>query len=92
MGMTFTKDEIGYKKLEAVAILLTLESKNGCKYHVEDCYEDYGADMMWTTIIRDDDDCQVLNPKEWDDIFFAETPAELVKCVEDIRNGKFFRD
>lgn len=82
-----------YKSLEAVAKLLEVMSPHGAIYEVRDVYFDYGQDWMWTTICRKGwRECQVLSPREWEDILFAENIGELAQAAENIRNGKWFAD
>lgn len=84
-----------YRKLEAVADMLAIESPNGYAYYVDTCWEDYGAGMAWTTILRTGSewgDVQVLTPRMWDEIALATTAVELARCVADIRSDRFFGD
>jgi len=90
---TLVKDYPEYRRLEAVAKLLEVFSKNGYKYRVDDCYLDYGSGWMWTTIIRGGEHgCQVLDPVEWEAIMAAQTATDLIKVVEGIRNDQYFND
>lgn len=91
---TFKMGSEEYKKLELVAGLLEFSSPNNAKYVVEDVYLDYGQGWMWTTICRKGyRECQVLNPRDWDNIIFNSTTIEdLVACVKEIRNDKYFGD
>ena len=85
--------EKDYKKLEMVAEMLQMMSPNNATYKVEDVYLDFGQDWMWTTICRYGfRECQVLSPREWKEIMIAETPQELAKIAEEIRNDKYFGD
>ena len=93
MERTLNRNEQAYKNMEAVAKMLEAFSANGAEYRVEDVYLDYGQDWMWTTICRRGyNECQVLNPKEWEQIVLAGTATELAQAVEAIRTGKWFRD
>ena len=90
---TLTKDSREYKKLECVALYLELTSKHKAEYKVEDTYLDYGADWVWTTIVRHGYmECQILSPRQWKIIMEIETGHDLVKVAEDIRNGEYFSD
>lgn len=91
---TLKMDSREFKKLECVARMLELESKHNAEYEVRDVYFDYGANWMWTTIVRTHDwmECQVLSPRQWRMIMDCETGADLVKVVDDIRNGEYFND
>ena len=84
-----------YKRLETVAKVLEIFSKNKRRYWVGDCYLDYGSGWMWTTILRNSDsgtDVQVLSPREWEAIMAIDTLADMSKIIEDIRNGEYFND
>lgn len=82
-----------YKKFQIVAKMLAYDSVHGAAYTVEDVYLDYGQDWMWTTICRVGyRECQVLSPREWEDIMNAQSLEELIKCVRDIQNGDYFMD
>lgn len=65
---TFTSDMEEYKNLEDFAAMLTDRSPNKHVYKIVDVYFDIGLDWMWTTIIDNTTDCQVLNPRMWIDI------------------------
>ena len=81
------------RKLELVAKMLEMESPNEATYEVENVYFDFGQDWWWTTIVRYGyKECQVLNPKEWEQIILAETAEELVNIVKEIRSDRFFSD
>lgn len=82
-----------YKKLQIVAQMLTYDSVHRAAYTVEDVYLDYGQNWMWTTICRIGyAGCQVLSPREWEDIMNAQSLEELLKCVRDIQNDDYFMD
>ena len=82
-----------YKKLTAVAKMLEAVSPNNARYVVRDVFFDLGQNWMWTTICREGyRDCQILCPRDWEEILLANTPAELAACVEDIRNDRYFGD
>lgn len=90
---TLEKDSREFKKLEWIASCLAFESKHNAEYKVEDVYLDYGADWVWTTIVRHGYmECQVLSPRQWKMIMDAETMADLINAVDDIRNGEYFSD
>lgn len=85
--------ESGYDKLKAVASVLTAFSKNKATYVVRDVYYDLGLDWMWTTICREGyRDCQILSPRQWEEILLSNSPEELFECVKDIQEGKYFND
>ena len=79
-----------YKNLEAVAKLLEATSKNNWKYEVRDIYFDFGQNWLWTTITCPT--CQVLNPKEWEQIVTANSVEEFAKIVKDIQSDVYFQD
>lgn len=82
-----------YKNLLAVAAVLQATSKNKARYLVEDVYFDLGQDWAWTTICREGYmDCQILSPRQWEDIICANTVEDIFKCVNDIKGGKYFND
>ena len=86
-------EEREYRKLEAVAAMLETRSPNGAIYEVKNVYFDFGQDWMWTTICRRGfHDCQVLTPRDWNNILLAETPHELADAAEAIVNGDWFGD
>lgn len=80
-----------FKKLVAVAKMLTAYSPNGCNYVIDETYLDFGQDWKWTTIIRDDE-VQVLSPRQWEMIMEADTPLALAQVVEVIRTDRYFGD
>lgn len=93
MERVINRTEKEYLKLELVAKSLEIDSPNNAKYIVEDVYLDFGQNWMWTTICRYGYmECQVLCPRDWENIMMAETAEELIDIVKDIRNGKFFGD
>ena len=82
-----------YKQLEAVAKMLEAVSPYGATYEVRDVYFDFGQDWWWTTICREGwSECQVLSPRQWENILLAGNIKELAEIAEDIRSGKFFGD
>lgn len=82
-----------YTKLCAVAKVLEAFSPNNNTYLVENVYFDYGQDCMWTTICQNGYvPCQILSPRQWENILMSESPEELFKCIEDIRNDIYFND
>lgn len=55
----------------------------GTNFRIENIYMDYGAGMMWETIIagKDSHEYQVLCPRDWDIINNASDLHEIVKVV-----------
>ena len=93
MERTLNAQETGYKNLLAVAKMLEALSENNAVYKVQDVYLDFGQDWMWTTICRETGRiCQILSPRQWKEIVLASTAQELAACVEDIRNGEYFKE
>ena len=87
-----SKNEPAYMNMVYVAEKLTSMSKHGAQYIVENVYLDFGQNWIWTTITRYGyRECQVLSPKEWQDIVMADH-SELDGIAERIRNGKYFGD
>ena len=89
------KEPQEYKKFEIVAEFLNLNAyRNGTatNFYVGETYLDYGQDWKWTTVLADDPgwSWQVLSPREWKEIFFAE-PSELYGIVEQIVSDKYFK-
>lgn len=92
---TIKRNSDEYRKFEMVASMLEYESPSHQIYMVQDVYFDYGQDWMWTTITSLGGKwggVQVLNPRQWEDIMFADSLEELVKVVRDIRSDKYFGD
>lgn len=94
-----SRDEKGYKNLDAVAKLLEASSANGYHYWVDDCYFDYGQDWWWSTILcrgnygnHGIDSWQVLSPREWELVVGADGLDDLVNAVKDIVSDKYFLD
>ena len=93
MERTLQSNEQEYKNLKAVAAMLEALSAHGATYIVEDVYLDFGQKWMWTTILRKGfAECQILSPRQWKMITTAEKLNDLVICVEDIMNDKYFMD
>jgi len=82
-----------YNMLELLALRLTQKSPNHYKYYVGETYFDYGANMMWTTVLCNGDWCsyQALNPVEQETILLYGV-SMLDKLVEDIFNDKYCPD
>ena len=86
-------DTDSHMRLKAVAELLTAVSPNKARYVVEDVYFDYGQRWMWTTICRRGyRECQVLSPRDWEEILIAETIEDIAKATERVRDDKWFGD
>lgn len=96
--MEFRKDIL---KLEVIANMLTLESKHGYYYIVESVWEDYGAGLLWDTIVCHNpnenpnsvmESWQILSPREHKMVLDCETPYDFADMVRTIQNGKYFSD
>lgn len=62
-----------YDILRRASAMLTAKSPCGYTYYVGETYEDYGANMRWTTILCNGGKWggfQALNPREWDELIF----------------------
>ena len=82
-----------YTKLEVVAKMLEALSPNNAIYIVEDVYLDFGQDWMWTTIVRHGfKECQILSPRDCEEIMACETATDFAIVVNNIRNDKYFGD
>ena len=54
------------------------------RYYIQDCWEDYGAKMKWTTVLyakynktsNDFHSVQILNPKQWIDLANGDITVE----------------
>ena len=93
MERTIKCYEPEYRNFKAVAAILEAISEHNARYIVEDVYLDYGQNWMWTTICREGYmDCQVLNPREWEMIFFADSLESLYEAAKEVKNGKYFND
>lgn len=87
---TLDRYEQGFKNMAAVAKMLEALSPNGTAYVICDVYLDFGQNWMWTTICTES--CQILCPRDWEDICTATTAAELAEIVDRIRADKYFTD
>lgn len=85
------KNEQAYKNMEAVCGILNALCKTDTVYTVGITYFDFGQNWKWTTIINNHQ-TQILYPREWERIEVAETLQDLMQIVNDIRNGKYFRE
>lgn len=82
--------EQGFKNLELICTLLEWNSE--FTYDVRDTYFDFGQDWMWTTIIKRGDfglssydSCQILCPREWEEIVYATTLDELCEIAKELK-------
>lgn len=81
------EDENLYIRMEAVASILTAYSPHNAIYKVENVYFDIGQNWMWTTIVRYRyNECQILYPRDWQNIMEADTPEKLYKVIKDLMN------
>ena len=77
------EDENFYIRMEATASILTAYSPHNAIYKVENVYFDIGQNWMWTTIVRYRyNECQILYPRDWQNIMEADTPEKLYKVIE----------
>lgn len=89
----FRPESKEYKALCATAALMNFADEEKT-YVVRDVYFDYGQDWFWTTIIARKYDnksivssWQALNPREQEEIVFAEKPSDFANFVE-----KYFKE
>lgn len=76
-----------YNRFKAIASILTTYSPHNAIYVVEDVYLDYGQNWAWTTIVRKGyNECQILYPRDWQNIMEADTPEKLYKIIKDLMN------
>lgn len=84
MKREITKQEINVRSLQAICGMLSGMAPD-CRFFVQETYRDYGAGMMWDTIIcqyRADCQYQMLSPREFDRIGLATTIDELSEIAE----------
>lgn len=85
-----------YKKLEKLAMCLTLKSPNGHRYYVGVTYYDYGQLWRWTTVICEGGSFgsyQALNPAEQAEILVSDGSFEEVCRIADgVLRDKFCPD
>lgn len=82
-----------YQNLLTAAKLLSALDENGFYYELRDVYLDFGANWMWTTIIKVNPaetgilrSCQILNSKQWRGIIEADTKKEILEAIKDLLN------
>lgn len=85
------KTEQAYKNMEAVCAMLNALCQTDTEYRVEVTYLDYGQDWKWTTIVNNKG-VQVLCPRDWEYIEWANTVDLLARVTNEIRTGKYFRE
>ena len=89
-----TEDHPMYGKLVELAKMLEENSPNKYIYKVENTYEDFGANMQWTTIICYGKSVfgshQVLNTAEWLDLANGDKSVE--ETYNEVVNGEYFQD
>ena len=96
--MTYRVIEKGtreYRKLQILADMMNLDTVKGYEYKVEECYMDYGAGIMWTTICYDSEwgGVQVLSPREWESVVvYADTVEDIKKVFDEIREDRYWDD
>ena len=79
--------------MKVVADRLTQISPNHAIYTVEDTYLDYGRGWKWTNIIRRGYmDCQVLTPKQWEDVLTCNSFSDLDIVIQEIIDYPYFMD
>lgn len=102
----FKKNSREYNALTLAAAMLQFKSPNGYAYRVETIYFDYGAGVLWTTVVGDsrpdlppDDDrrsvidsWQALSPREQEMILDAESISEMEAAVDGVFEGEYCPD
>lgn len=93
----FSMDSEEYHKLYLAAALMTMRSPKKIFYYVETLYFDYGAGILWTTIVADTlppedersvtDSWQAINPSEQRAILEAENLHDIEAVCD-----KYFAD
>lgn len=88
---TYAPDTREHQLLQIVANMLT-ERATRTTFCVDDTYWDFGAGIVWTTIIANRDDgssWQTLYPFQRNAIFAATEAADLLRVVESIVNDPY---
>lgn len=88
----FSRNSNEHKRLELAAQLMTMFSRHGYQYYVEDeVYFDYGQDWKWTTILVNTNGAtvQVCSPRDQASLILASSPAQLGAVIEDMWADKF---
>ena len=80
----FPEFSLEFERLVEVAMLLTKKSPKRFWYYVSETFFDYGQNWKWTTIMctRGDDTWQALNPREQEEIVFANDTKRLEKVAK----------
>ena len=71
-------------RLRSAAEEMTARSRKGTAFRVGDCYFDYGARWMWTTIIArrpDGTEWQALCPRDHEKIITSDNIPETVREI-----------
>lgn len=87
---TFTNTAEEYHILKRLAEILTEQSPNKQVYVVKDTYLDIGQGWMWTNIINETKDYQVLCPSDWFDLLNKELSCE--QMAERLKKDKYWLD
>lgn len=81
------RESLDYMKFKWVAERMTKLASN-CVFKVEDCYLDFGANMMQTTIIayprNSNYNFQAINPRQWEIIYLQDVISHMEEIAEDI--------
>lgn len=88
---TYKPEDREYKLLEAAAAMLT-SMANRTTFKIENVYWDFGAALLWTTIVayRDDGSSwQALYPREHALITSAASPADLAVAVSRVLSSPY---
>lgn len=71
-----------HNNLIAAASFLGACAGERVTFSVRETYFDLGQNWMWTTIIRDGDNVQILNPRDHAEIVTARNADELYKAIK----------
>lgn len=93
MIKTYEHGDKEYIALEIAAKMLTMLSPNGTDYEVEDVYFDFGANIMWTTVVAygDTGNWQALTPRDVELITTCEI-ENITKAVNNTINSEYNPD
>lgn len=83
-------DSNEYFRLEMLCKMLNRDSPNRCYYKIDNIYFDIGQDWMWTTIVNKTIGCQILSPRQWEDVILDKVDIELIE--DEIFTDKFSQD
>lgn len=86
----YAPDSVEYLRLVMASAALTLRSRKGTTYRVDETYFDLGQGWMWTTIIatmKNGDHYQALSPRDHEKIV---TLPDTAQVIEEIISDKYW--